>query len=401
MGSFVKELIERRVPHAAVGFIPALWLVVEATSWAEARYHFAPHITDAVALGTLALLPSVLLFTWNHGREGEDEWKRSEFVFFGLNLLAVAFLVTRVEPTMAESPATPKSVVADSKQVAEPEPEPQPELAELEALLPPSERTCILLAAPALPSEEKTEGRWKSETLEYALGRGLGMRPSLRPVPVSTTYAGDLENRKLRVGDALPSALLAELGERDRCPNTLTGRLSQSPDGPLRLTLELVKSGEKRVVDKGEFEAADLLSLAEKAIAFVHEELGSSGEDEMPLREALSGEPKVLELLGKAQFAILSEAFHEAETLGKGGLSSSTPSRSMPCSRCGCWLCVEATRSWRPSTSETPRSTPTGPRRTNAGGSAIRNTTAPASRSWLARSWSSRSRPTRKTTTPA
>jgi len=89
----LKSLWERRVPHYIGVYLAVCWGVLEFVDWLVNRYVLSPYLTDAVLLGLVTLVPSVLLVAFNHGKPGKDEIVRSEKIGVPVNLLASALIL--------------------------------------------------------------------------------------------------------------------------------------------------------------------------------------------------------------------------------------------------------------------------------------------------------------------
>lgn len=91
MGSGItRDLLERRVPQFLAAYLGGSWILVEFFAFLEDRFLLSPHLTNLVLLLLLLMLPSVVLFTYFHGRRGPDQWQRAEKVFIPLNVLVTA-----------------------------------------------------------------------------------------------------------------------------------------------------------------------------------------------------------------------------------------------------------------------------------------------------------------------
>jgi len=92
---FVRALFERRIPQILGIYIGAGWGLVQFVDFLTEQYPISPEWTHVTLLGLALLIPSVLLFAWNHGRPGRDEWQPSEKVGIPVNLviMVVIFLV--------------------------------------------------------------------------------------------------------------------------------------------------------------------------------------------------------------------------------------------------------------------------------------------------------------------
>lgn len=82
-----KDLLERRVPQYLAAYLAGSWILVEFFAFLEERFLLSPHLTNLVLFLLLLMLPSVVMFTYFHGRRGPDQWQRSEKIFIPLNVL--------------------------------------------------------------------------------------------------------------------------------------------------------------------------------------------------------------------------------------------------------------------------------------------------------------------------
>jgi tetratricopeptide (TPR) repeat protein len=90
----VRELIERRVPQFVAVYVGGGWGLVQFISFME-RWGLSPAWTNITLFAWALFIPSVLLFTWNHGRPGKDAWTRATKIGIPVNILvAVAVLTT-------------------------------------------------------------------------------------------------------------------------------------------------------------------------------------------------------------------------------------------------------------------------------------------------------------------
>src|SRR5688572_20627970 len=90
----LRELVDRRVPHVAAVYLGGGWGLVQFISFME-RFGLAPGWTNVTLFAWALLIPSVFLFTWNHGRPGRDAWTRTTKIGIPVNVMvAVAVLTT-------------------------------------------------------------------------------------------------------------------------------------------------------------------------------------------------------------------------------------------------------------------------------------------------------------------
>ena len=91
--SLIESLMHRRMPQIVGMYIAATWLVIELGDWVTERFNLPTTFTSYVFVAMLAMLPAVVLFSYNHGAPGKDQWTTSERVAISLNgLLALGVL---------------------------------------------------------------------------------------------------------------------------------------------------------------------------------------------------------------------------------------------------------------------------------------------------------------------
>jgi hypothetical protein len=88
-----KNLLERRVPQYLAAYLGASWVLIEFLSFAEERYALSTAWTDMALLALLLLIPSVVMYTYNHGRPGRDAWVRSEMVAIPVNVVILVVVL--------------------------------------------------------------------------------------------------------------------------------------------------------------------------------------------------------------------------------------------------------------------------------------------------------------------
>ncbi|MEM9303866.1 MAG: tetratricopeptide repeat protein [Pseudomonadota bacterium] len=97
-GSFFSEVMRRRVPQLVGVYVAATWMMVEIGDWASERLGASADLTTMLFVIMAAMLPSVVLFAWNHGAPGRDRWLSLEKIFIPMNIIAAVFLARFVLP---------------------------------------------------------------------------------------------------------------------------------------------------------------------------------------------------------------------------------------------------------------------------------------------------------------
>jgi tetratricopeptide (TPR) repeat protein len=88
-----RRLLERRMPQYVALYLGLAWGTVQFVNFLEVRYGLTRHLTEIALLGFALLLPSVVLFTYHHGRPGSDEWARTEKVAIPLNVVVAVVIL--------------------------------------------------------------------------------------------------------------------------------------------------------------------------------------------------------------------------------------------------------------------------------------------------------------------
>jgi tetratricopeptide (TPR) repeat protein len=108
-----RDLVERRVPQYLAVYLGVGWAVIEFLSFLEERFSFSPVWTNLVLFAAAIMIPSVLLFTWNHGRKGRDRWTRAELIGIPLNFILAVFVLGTAFSGADLSATTVKVTVTD------------------------------------------------------------------------------------------------------------------------------------------------------------------------------------------------------------------------------------------------------------------------------------------------
>ena len=109
--SFFDNLMHRRVPQIVGMYIAASWLVIELGDWVTERFNLPTEVTSYVFVAMLVMLPAVVLFAYNHGAPGRDEWTRGERVFIPLNALATLLVLYAMGPQLEVEAATVRELL--------------------------------------------------------------------------------------------------------------------------------------------------------------------------------------------------------------------------------------------------------------------------------------------------
>jgi len=109
----MENLTRRRVPQIVGMYVAATWLVIELGDWVTDRFNFPPDVTSFLFVAMLVMLPAVILFAYNHGAPGKDQWTTSERTIISLNALATVVVLFFMSPSLIVEAATETVKIPD------------------------------------------------------------------------------------------------------------------------------------------------------------------------------------------------------------------------------------------------------------------------------------------------
>lgn len=91
--SFLQRIWEKGVLQIILSYLVGAWAVIQFVDWLVNRYSISQNWTDICIVFLLALLPSVLLYTYFHGKTNSTKWNRIEKVIIPINILIAGLVV--------------------------------------------------------------------------------------------------------------------------------------------------------------------------------------------------------------------------------------------------------------------------------------------------------------------
>ena len=88
--SFVKRLVERRIPHILGSYLVAGTSLILFIEYLVAKYQFPSHYPTLSLFALIGILPSVIILSYFHGAPGKDEWTIVEKIGIPINVLFIA-----------------------------------------------------------------------------------------------------------------------------------------------------------------------------------------------------------------------------------------------------------------------------------------------------------------------
>ena len=97
--SFIKKLLDRRVPQIIGSYIIAGTSLVLFLDWLIVRYEYPEYYISFALFGIISIVPSVIILSYFHGAPGKDEWTKIEKIGVPLNILFIAIMIFFIDWT--------------------------------------------------------------------------------------------------------------------------------------------------------------------------------------------------------------------------------------------------------------------------------------------------------------
>tara|TARA_B100000315_G_scaffold64819_1_gene58826 strand:- start:103 stop:1374 length:1272 start_codon:yes stop_codon:yes gene_type:complete len=88
--SFIKTLLERRIPQILGSYLVAGTSLILFIEYLVGKYQFPSHYPTLALFALMGILPSVIILSYFHGAPGKDEWTKVEKVGIPINVLFIA-----------------------------------------------------------------------------------------------------------------------------------------------------------------------------------------------------------------------------------------------------------------------------------------------------------------------
>lgn len=300
----MRDLLERRVPQYLAVYLGAGWGLIEFVSFLEERYSISPAWTDLSLLLWVLLIPSVVIYTYNHGRPGRDAWARSELIAIPLNLvlavfvLGSAFTTRDLSATMRRVTLTDETGATTDRLVAAPQHRKRLALFWFDA---PASDTAVHWLRSGAPSA-------------LALDLSQDVFIDMRTPP---EFRKQLEEAGSPDGYDLPLAAKRGIAEDLHLPYFVTGRVAGTAS-EVSITVTLHETASGRQLEERTVSGPDVLRLVDELSVHVRQGLRIPQTREMrdlPVVELLSAVPEAVRAAMDGQRAASREAWAEAERL--------------------------------------------------------------------------------------
>ena len=293
MATWMKNLIERRVPHSVALYLGVSWGFVQFAHFTVAEFLLSPHWTRVVLATVLLFLPSVVMLGWYHGLPGRNRVTLTEKIGIPTNLaLAALVLVLMFNGTDLGAAVTRVTVEDEDGET-------------VERAIPKTEfrkRTAVFVfdGGPGLGADDA----WMSYVAPEALEMDLMSDDFFEPISGSA-----LQERLQEAGFKdlrnVPFALKRELSEANHAEFIVSGMVDRAADRH-QMTMAVHQVDTGALVDERRYDGPDFLGLIDQMSVDLKTALeipARDGIEDLRVRERLTADAEALEAFGRARQA--------------------------------------------------------------------------------------------------
>lgn len=279
--SLVSRLLERRVPQIFAIYLGGCWALVEFADFMVEEFLLSPHWTRVALVGSLLLVPSVVMLAWYHGKPGRDRMAQAEKIGIPANVaLCVTVLWGLFGGSDLGAATTAVTVETEEGEVVE-RVVAKAEFRKRTALFPLEEGTGID------PDES-----WVAYAVRFALEIDLLADDFFQSVPLAAVIE-ELRGHGVDDPRDVPAALRREVAEGQYAEFLVAGSIDRADDR-YRVVLRLHRVSDGSLAEEAVYEGTDLLALVDEMSSALKAALdipAREGIEDLPVRERLTGEP--------------------------------------------------------------------------------------------------------------
>ena len=315
MPSTIRNLTERRVPQVLAVYLGAAFGVVQFVDFVGSRYLLPAVWTDLALLTMALLLPSVLLYTYNHGRPGPDAWRKSEKIFIPANLLALIGLVMFVGSGHSLGPTSQRITVKDEKGNTR------------EAMVPNKayrKRVALFMLDGA---SQDTSVQWLQYGIPLLITEDLAQQNFIEAWhPGYPSLHEGMAKAGFTKGTNAPLTLKREIARELHLPHFVTGKIEKS-GSEFIVTTQLYDTESAKLIKENQFRGTDAAALADQASAALIRDLEvpvlADGAAELPVAEITSTNSTALRNYVEAAHAVnIDQDFARAFALNTAAVTA-------------------------------------------------------------------------------
>lgn len=299
-----RDLVDRRVPQYLAVYLGAGWGLIEFSSFLEGRFSLSPQWTNIVLFAWAMLIPSVVLFTYFHGRPGRDRLTRPVLIGVPLNIVIVLFVLGSAFGGADLSATTTAIVVTD---------ETGNEVERRIANAAYRKRLAIFAFDTA---PEDTAVTWLGEGASLALATDLSQDLFI-DMRLPIHFREQLRSAGDGTGRNVPLTLKRKIAEELHLPYFVAGTVASGIEGTtVRLSLYETESG--RVVKERVSTSHDVLRAIDELSVQLKTDLGlpqsrPSGMQDLPVADLFSPDRRAFRALIEGQRAAERDDWAAAE----------------------------------------------------------------------------------------
>jgi tetratricopeptide (TPR) repeat protein len=282
MASAIRNLTERRVPQVLAIYLGAAFGIVQFVDFVGSRYLLPAVWTDMALLAMAILLPSVLLYTYHHGRPGRDEWQPSEKIFIPFNVLVLVGLVTFVGAGAPLGPTSKRITITDEKGNTR------------EAVVP--NKAYRKRVAMFMFDGGASDVEWLRFGLPWLTYQDLQQQNFIEVLPSSMMREG-LRKVGFEAGVDVPLALKRDVATELHVPHFVSGKIEKSGTDYVA-TVQVYETESLKLIKERTYRGAAPTQLVDQMTVGLLEDLQiptlADTKPDMPVEEVLSKNPAAL-----------------------------------------------------------------------------------------------------------
>jgi tetratricopeptide (TPR) repeat protein/tRNA A-37 threonylcarbamoyl transferase component Bud32 len=273
----MRDLLNRRVPQILGIYVLAAFVITAFLGWLVDRYPLSPNLPDFALILMAAMVPTVLLLAYLHGRPGRHPWKRVEAIGVPLNAVAAVAVLAVMFQGRDLGAATKKVTYTDD----------EGQLIERE--IPKSEfRKRLALFHFENESGDATHN-WLRQGLPAMMSYDLEQDMYL----VSKSgFSSALREAGYPAGWDVPLVVKMKIARERHYRHVCTGSFTVASD-TVRVLTALYETGAGKRVATAELSGTDVLDLVDELSSQIKKDLGIPAyhierTEDFPVRERLT-----------------------------------------------------------------------------------------------------------------
>ncbi|MCB0704174.1 MAG: tetratricopeptide repeat protein [Saprospiraceae bacterium] len=286
--NWLEDLQDRRFFRFVISYLIGSWGLIQFMDWLVKRYALSSSLVDLLIVLLLSLLPSVILFTYYHGRPGKDKWSKVERIFIPTNIVFAGALLFFLFSGNKLQATSEKVILQDERGET------------IERFVPKSEFMSRISIFPIELDASLGDENWLRHGVTQLLNYDLQQDNYIyAPTPsyLKTLY----EIRNVDFEEDIPFSLKRKIAEDSFSDQFTTGTLrKEGNEYVLDISLYTCKDG--KLVTSSSQRSNDLMTLVDKTTSALLEHLsltetnGQTGlEIDLPVASIFSANYEALE----------------------------------------------------------------------------------------------------------